>query len=99
VAMLEVTDTTTLDVVVRVLKIGVLRERNGGPHAAGCRQRAAFGRLERGWTAYVTLVDGLAKSWSVDRSYVTVHQTRAVEFTENGQDAASAMHIFHVVVG
>src|SRR5690606_24464562 len=90
-------DAAVFTVVVQAVPTGRLAER-------GLRRDACRAGLEEGVYGFVRglgdvpLGDALSQRLAVYGGHVGVQQAAAGQFAEDGEDAASAVHVFHVVL-
>ena len=95
--MFDVADTAFFAVEVEGFPHAVLRERLSGAHAAGCGFEAFDGVGVFG-IGYVPLFNRVFQRRRMDGVHVGVQFARFVQFFQDGEDTARAMHVFHVVV-
>src|SRR6185369_3635112 len=79
---------------VLVLRKGGLRR-----NAARRSQRALLGRGRGSGPVNVVLVDGFAHGSFVHGVHVAVDQPGLIEAPEDGENAAGAVHVLHVIAG
>jgi hypothetical protein len=75
-----------------------LRERHLRGHAAGGNQGALLGRPAGGVAMDVVLGDGLAHGRGVHGLGLAVDETGAVQFSQDGEDAARTVNVLDMVV-
>ena len=95
--MFNIADTAFFAVEVEGLPHAVLRERLGGAHAAG-RGFEAFDGMGVFRVSHVPFFNRVFQCRRVDGVHVGVQFSCFVQFFQDGEDAACAVHIFHVVV-
>lgn len=97
IGMLDAADAALGAVVVQARPAGVLAERGLGRDA----RRTGLEEGVHGFVAGlgdVPLGDGVGHARAVHGGDVGVQQATAGQFAEDGEDAAGAMHVFHVVL-
>ncbi|SKO36330.1 Uncharacterised protein [Mycobacteroides abscessus subsp. massiliense] len=97
VGVFDVADAAFFAVEVEGFPHAVLRERLGGAHAAGCGFEAFDGVGVFG-IGHVPFFNRVFQRRRVDGVHVGVQFARFVQLFQDGEDAAGAVHVFHIVV-
>src|SRR5690606_27024229 len=97
VGVLDAADAAVLTVDVQVRPAGALAERGLGGDAGRTCLEEVVNRFVPG-LGDVPLGDGFGHVRAVYGVYVGVQQAATGQFAEDGEDAAGAVHVFHVVL-
>ncbi len=97
IGMFDITNTAFFPVEVGRGPTGLLTERLQGRNVAGCSRVAQFDFVV-GRRREIPFFKGLTHAAGMDRPHLAVYHAAPVEFSQNAENAAGAVNIFHVVM-